>query len=208
MKNKILYLGLALAASSLLNPLFAEENSILAQIKAAAAETGAGVENYFRNPSEREKALRNPDVEAVTISQHFKRADKIHENQTQNGLIEGLLLKGVVGGATAFATVKLTKPKEGNKVIARLVRKGFNVTAKGLGIYLVTDGVSSFVLTLMEYDPSPTAIPGVVGFLGRQTEETVKEVPARATATAHSVTEWAKALPSKISKQFKGEVQE
>jgi hypothetical protein len=201
-------LSLSLVLSTLSNASASDGAMLLEKVKAAAGDAKVSVENFVSNPSEREKALRDPSVEHVRLAQHFEKPKDAGENIISNGMVEGLLLKSVGGAIGTSVVVHFTKPKEGSKFIARLVKKGLNVVARGARIYLVTDGVASFVITLNELDPSPTAVPGAVGYLGRQAEETVKEIPARATAAAHSVSEWAKALPPKISKQFKGEVQE
>jgi hypothetical protein len=124
------------------------------------------------------KALSDRTVDAVRLSDHFLRVTHKSTEERDETVNNAL----IYGGAELFAgSVLVRRPAlkidEHDKIVRRFLKKGWNLLKRGAGWALIAEGGLKIMLTCQDYDPTPLAIPGVLGYLGREANETLRETP-------------------------------
>ncbi|MBP7844419.1 MAG: hypothetical protein KA116_06350 [Proteobacteria bacterium] len=140
--------------------------------------------------AQRQKDLANPDVEVVKLTDHFKSApDSKLSSQDKAEIFAGVSGEIIAGWAIPTLVVNLSKAKDGDKIINKLAKKGFRVTAKAARVYFITDGVTKIFIRFQELDPTITALPGATAWAVREAHEFALEAPERAKRIPGAVHE-------------------
>ncbi len=162
-------------------------------------------------------AKSDPNVDAVRLTQHFKKADPspFYWDDPIGKFIDGAKIVGVntvvYGGSAvgiATGTILISKAKERDGIISKLVKKGFKVTGITSSLYLIADGASRIVLNFQELDPGFTAVPGMASFIVRETDELIAEAPHRVKQqAAHAKNEFHR-ITKESQDSFNGKMEE
>jgi hypothetical protein len=155
--------------------------------------------------AQRQKDLANPDVDVVKLTDHFKSApDSKNTFEDRQKIFAGISGELITGWAIPTLVINLSKAKEGDKIINKLAKKGFRITARAARVYLITDGLTKIFIRFNELDPTITALPGTASWAMREAHEFALEAPERAKRIPGAVHE---AL-SGVIKSVKGQANE